>query len=208
MLKYKYDKRKIAVNFYHDLELDSLCSFEEIRKQYRILAQKYHPDKGGDEDRFKRIKLAYEVLSDPDRRKEYDSTGKFNEDFTIRSEALSRLNNMINQYVPTLNSETEDLLFKMRMDLKKTMEDTQLEVDRTQTGINNSRQCFDRLWLKTTGEKLLHDFIQITIKNYEGRLQHNIRQMSVLNLMTEILEDYHFGPNEWRPLLKDERDDL
>jgi DnaJ-class molecular chaperone len=195
------------MNFYQDLELDSACSFEEIRKQYRILAQRHHPDKGGDEDRFKRIKLAYEVLSDPARRKEYDATGKFKEDFTIRSEALSRLNNMINQYVPTLNPETEDLLFKMRMDLEKTMSDTQLEINRTQNRISNSRRSFDRLWLKTTGEKMLHDFILATIKNFEVHLQNTIRQLSILNLMVEILEDYHFGPNEWRPLLNDNSDD-
>lgn len=196
------------MNFYQDLELDSSCSFEQIRRQYKILAQKFHPDKGGDEDRFKRIKLAYEVLSDPVRRTEYDATGKFKEDFTIRSEALSRLNNMIVQYVPTLNPEAEDLLFKMRMDLQRTMEETQLEINRTQERINNSRRTFDRLWLKTTGEKMLHDFIQATIKNFEGHLQNTIRQMSILNLMVEILEDYHFGPNEWRPLLEEKKDNL
>jgi curved DNA-binding protein CbpA len=199
---------KNTMNFYQDLELSITCSFEEIRKQYRILAQRHHPDKGGDEDRFKRIKLAYEVLSDPVRRKEYDVTGKFNEDFTIRSEALSRLNNMIVQYVPTLNPEAENLLFKMRMDLQRTMEEVQQEINRTQDKIDISRRSFNRLWLKTSGEKMLHDFIQSTIKNFEGHLQNTIRQMSILNLMMEVLEDYHYGPNEWRPLLEDTKDNL
>jgi DnaJ-class molecular chaperone len=58
--------------YYSILGVDPACAMREIRAAYRRLAKKYHPDLGGDPTRFHDIRSAYEVLSDPDRRKEYD----------------------------------------------------------------------------------------------------------------------------------------
>ncbi len=63
-------------DYYKALGVSKGASAEEIKKSYRKLARKYHPDanKGdaGSEARFKEISEAYNVLSDPKRRKEYD----------------------------------------------------------------------------------------------------------------------------------------
>jgi DnaJ family protein A protein 2 len=48
---------------------------DEIKKKFRALAIKAHPDKGGDPERFKEIAHAYEVLSDEDKRRQYDALG-------------------------------------------------------------------------------------------------------------------------------------
>lgn len=59
-------------NFYEILNLSSDCSTNEIKKQYRILAKKHHPDKGGDKEFFIKINNAYNILVDETKRKEYD----------------------------------------------------------------------------------------------------------------------------------------
>ena len=59
-------------NFYDVLGVQKNASDDEIKKAFRKLAVKYHPDSGGDEAKFKEISEAYETLSNPDKRREYD----------------------------------------------------------------------------------------------------------------------------------------
>ena len=64
-------------DYYQTLGVEKKASAEEIKKAYRKLARQYHPDRNpGDESaesRFKEISQAYDVLGDPEKRKQYDS---------------------------------------------------------------------------------------------------------------------------------------
>lgn len=65
-------------DYYKILDVTKEASKEEIKRAYRRLARKYHPDVNKDvgaEDKFKEIAEAYEVLKDEDKRKAYDSFG-------------------------------------------------------------------------------------------------------------------------------------
>src|SRR6185369_14444455 len=70
-------------DYYETLGVKRSSSHDEIRKAYRRLARKHHPDLNpGDktsEDRFKQIQEAYGVLSDPKKREMYDQVGFYSE---------------------------------------------------------------------------------------------------------------------------------
>lgn len=59
-------------DYYQILGLTPDASPEEIKKTYRSLAMKHHPDRGGDQTLFKEISVAYDTLSDPQKKAEYD----------------------------------------------------------------------------------------------------------------------------------------
>lgn len=64
-------------DYYRALELNKNASIDEIRKSFRTLALKYHPDKNKDEgskEKFMKIVEAYEVLSDESGKKNYDES--------------------------------------------------------------------------------------------------------------------------------------
>ena len=60
-------------NFYQILGVNENASQEEIKKAYRKLAVEHHPDKGGDENKFKKISEAYDTIGDENKRSQYDN---------------------------------------------------------------------------------------------------------------------------------------
>lgn len=62
-------------DYYKTLGVEKGASQDEIKKAFRMLAHKHHPDKGGDEKKFKEASEAYQVLSDEKKRAEYDTYG-------------------------------------------------------------------------------------------------------------------------------------
>lgn len=64
-------------DYYEILGVKKDATADEIKKAFRRLARKHHPDTGGSEERFKEINEAYEVLSDAEKRKQYDQFGQY-----------------------------------------------------------------------------------------------------------------------------------
>ena len=66
----------MSKDYYNILGVSKSASDDEIKKAFRKLAHKYHPDKsGGDEAKFKEINEAYQILSDKQKRTQYDQFG-------------------------------------------------------------------------------------------------------------------------------------
>ncbi|MBE0417647.1 MAG: molecular chaperone DnaJ [Coriobacteriia bacterium] len=64
-------------NYYDILGVKKDASADEIKKAFRRLARKHHPDTGGSEEKFKELNEAYEVLSDSEKRAQYDQYGQY-----------------------------------------------------------------------------------------------------------------------------------
>jgi curved DNA-binding protein len=65
----------MAADYYSTLGVSKTASAEEIKRAFRKKAHEYHPDKGGDAEKFKELNEAYQTLSDPEKRRHYDTFG-------------------------------------------------------------------------------------------------------------------------------------
>jgi len=87
-------------DYYKILEVNSNASDDDIKKSYKKLARKWHPDRNNEnseksEKKFKEISLAYTVLSDPNERRKYDMR-KFTPEHTRRDFSFNEADNLFN----------------------------------------------------------------------------------------------------------------
>lgn len=66
------------MDHYQTLGVSRNATPDEIKKAYRKLASQHHPDKGGDKTRFQEVQSAYDTLSDPQKKQQYDNPNPFN----------------------------------------------------------------------------------------------------------------------------------
>jgi DnaJ family protein A protein 2 len=70
-------KKDVDTNKFYDLlGVKKNASTDEIKKAFRKLALKHHPDRGGDKEKFQELNLAHETLTDPEKRQLYDQYGE------------------------------------------------------------------------------------------------------------------------------------
>ncbi|KAK2724487.1 dnaJ homolog subfamily B member 9-like [Artemia franciscana] len=107
----------IAKDYYKTLGIQKSASDRDIKKAFRKLAMKYHPDKNkeeGAEDKFKDVAEAYEVLSDPDKRKQYDMQGFDGFSKTQGSPYQFDLNQFMKQFQTGFNFDFGDSNVRMQ----------------------------------------------------------------------------------------------
>jgi len=191
----------MTASLYDDLELPRTCTSEEIKQKYRILAQLHHPDKGGDEEKFKRIKLAYEVLSNPTNREHYDSTGQHYEDTNIHTEVMSRLAIMISFFIQHINPEFDDLILKIKIEIRSLQEQSTNAIEECNKLIVKLNVISKKIRLKKEGENFLKSVVDKRILELHTELINHKKGLIIYAKMLEVLEDYHFSNEEWRLLL-------
>ena len=180
------------MNPYTELDVSVTASTEEIKQRYRTLAQMHHPDKGGDEELFKRIKLAYEILSDSIRRKQYDLTGETTTTNT-KDEAIANIVQILLHVVPSFNVDEDDLIKIAEAETRTMLDLVDKDIGVTERYIANLEKVSKKLRIKTNGENILNTFITHQIQQRKQELQNFQRRVKVCNLMLEILKDYEYG---------------
>jgi len=180
-------------NPYDVLGVSTDASSEEIKSKYKSLAQQHHPDKGGDEELFKKIKESYEILIDPVRRKKYDSTGNFTQEKPIRSECLDNLSRMFFKMASEIDPEQEDIVLKMRNESRKMKTDTEHNINICKEYIRKLEVLLKRIRFKNEGDDFLRMFAEKQLENRNNELINFQRQIQISEMMLELLDSYEWG---------------
>jgi len=111
-------------NYYNILGLNPKATSEDIKKAYRKLVHRYHPDIAGNDEvsirRFKEITEAYETLSSPQKREQYDSIMKLYEyaETDVREEQTKKESKIDEDIPPVKEKKKESTFSKMREQAK------------------------------------------------------------------------------------------
>lgn len=181
------------MTLYDDLLLEPDCSFEDIKQQYRHLASIHHPDKGGDEEIFKKIKLAYEVLSDPIRRKQYDENKTIHVDNT-QTEAINNLANIFFSIIAGFNCHNDNLIQAMKNEVNRLKTKAEADSLMNEVYVGNLEIIKKKLQHKdNTKENIILGFIekQLAIR-YNDREIFSYR-IKLSDEMNKILNEYNYG---------------
>jgi DnaJ-class molecular chaperone len=165
-------------DYYKILELERNASEDDIKKSYRKLALKYHPDRCKDvgaEEKFKEISEAYSVLSSPDKKRSYDVMGN-TEDFNFGGEdPFSVFNNIFQQHLSTF------------MNMKY---ENDINVDNIFSSLSggkmNSPFSFGNVHIK------VHTFSDKDFTNPFDMMNNSTNPFDIMNNTEEIDEDTYY----------------
>jgi len=139
-----------SVNLYDVLNLSTECSIKEIKDAYRVLVKEFHPDRpGGDAEMFELVTHAYNILSNPTFRKEYDELFALSKQvetghFDLKQRAQKYYDSLDNDVTQKKKSKDE-----YTKNFKKAFED----MDRKH-GLTRDNDFFDKLDQKDTIKRL------------------------------------------------------
>ncbi len=164
-----------------------------IRKAFRSLAQKHHPDKGGDHAAMQAIQKAYDLLSDPERRAKFDETGSEAVEETPLTKAMSALPRLLIVCIDeSADMDTTPLLTILRGRIKAEISEGQEMIKKDHKKVKQRQKAMKRLRMLHGTENMLASFIQHDITRLEAHEAHVRSVMAVFEAMMGILVDYEY----------------
>lgn len=191
------------MNLYQLLGVSVQATSADVRKAYRKLSAKYHPDKeGGDRDKFEQIKLAYDVLIDPKRRQRYDATGRTDDDRITPERIQMYLREMVKTVVEAErpdgssdNPDAENIKDKMVLSLIAARAPIRNDRRKFERRLKRAQTMLKRFKAKE-GFDPIGDALKDQVDRWESELRMNDDAMQLSHEMEKILKTYEYdvGP--------------
>lgn len=196
------------MNPYEILGIDKYASFEDIRNKYRQLASQNHPDKGGDTEKFKLINLAYDILSDPIKKKGFDDQGIFFTDSTTYTEAINTLQNLFNELINKHDPEKDNLIQSMFVEARYKKQYIEAQMESCLKSMNKLKKVRHKLKLKKQTDNHIKKFVESGLKNCEHDIQVFRRGIKIYDFVLVILNNYHYSEYEFMEMLNYEKNEI
>lgn len=183
-----------SLDYYRILNVDKDASIEAIRRAFKTLASKYHPDKPdlGDADKFNLIREAFDVLTDPVRRKHFDDHGRWDPaDLEVAKAGIYSIINMIISGNHDL--EAVDVIGTVENHLMKTIRETEeanTKAAKSLVRLENGRG--------RTTDRLILDVFDANIDRIEVAIKSNNDDIRTMGIALTLIQDcsYNFDVPE------------
>lgn len=167
--------------YYKILGVAREATTEEIRKSYRKLAQKHHPDKGGDAEMFKCLEEAYRILSDLALRAEFDQNGCIKPaEPTIKEKAVHAFCALLVAWADRVtDAKTDDpfadIRAQVRSNRERMLDERSFRVER----IKQRKEALTRI-ASPEGDTVAENVLQQGINSFESEIAKLDDQLAVL----------------------------
>lgn len=177
-------------DYYEILGVGKKATKAEIKKAFRNLSKKHHPDVGGDEEEFKRIQEAYETLSDDKKRAAYDSGGVYVSEDEMEKKARA---NLIHAFLSALNggliSNIYDPFEVISTQIAKARTELNQKIDREREEIERYKDVHNRMKPK---DSFFHIAIDGEIDMCERNIMMLEHELEINAEMKRILKEGNF----------------
>lgn len=186
------------MDLYETLGVARDATKEAIKKAFRRRARETHPDVGGEPEKFHAVELAHRILTDDQRRGEYDATGRVDERVdTLDAQAMSLIGALVERFLADEEAKFLDVVSEMRKSLKADIRTA--ETNRLDGKAFLARTKMLRTRFKGgKGAGIIDRMIVRKIEQAEQAIRQIDEQIEIRNLALALLEDASFDP-EARP---------
>jgi len=149
---------------------------------------------GGDAEKFKKIKLAYEVLSDPKRRTEYDKTGNYQPPTDIQNEARQKLAEIFYLKLQEFNPNEQDIVELIKQDVDYSIVRLNDQLIDCDVLIKKLETIKSKIFIKDiNNENLFFSFIDTHVSLKQNDKKYLLSRLDISHEMLRILNDYNYG---------------
>ena len=182
--------------FYELLELEPNATKEEIKKAYMRLASIHHPDKGGEEEKFKLILKAYDILYNEAERTYYDENGTTKSENTDRTIICERLAGLLLDIIDAQPSGDYMELMKKQVSLK--INEFGNLIIKANKLINKREKALEKIIKKDGTDNMFRAAITADVKNLNQSIKTSQEHIRLLELMLIEIDNYQYVSDEDR----------
>ena len=175
-------------NLYDILGVKKTADAIEIKKAYRSRAQKSHPDRGGDEDEFHQISVAYQILSDKEKRKRYDETGEVNKPPSIEAMAQEVLISLFNGVIEQ-GEFIGDIVKSLKKKIEAQQQAMQIEIPQRQEKIYKLQKLKNRI-ISRKGDNFFAMALDARIDKIKNEITNLTQSIAVGAAALDMLANY------------------
>jgi curved DNA-binding protein CbpA len=181
---------------------------ERIKKSYRTLARKYHPDRSEEpnaEAEFKRIQHAYDVVGDPERRAYYDETGKDDKEDEMEGARGLLAYTMKQVLIATIDSPHLNLVSAIHTHLSKLQDELNEQVEQHRAVLTKMEKHKGRVKTEEGSLNMYEEIVQSEYRRAKAMIADHPVMIERIRNARVLLKGYscaELAPPEqsWRPL--------
>lgn len=180
------------MNHYEELGIPPDSNDRDIKRAYRRAAQSSHPDRpGGSTEKFQKVQLAYEVLSDQTRRSRYDRTGESVQPDALQQAQL-RVISILFSAIDNLDEENTNIIEAIRTYVQKEERADLEAIGELMKKIAKRERAFRRLRAKRGKPNLLAHALEMDIADKKRRIEIGKESLQHHKDVYKLLDDYEY----------------